>query len=505
MKKLIDNFKENKGSITLYVLVAILFFVILIISMFTLSQKQKEGQAKEYEKIKAEYEKGVSSLSQEYIDMTGKILIELFYNDTNESYDNETWTNKDIKAKISYPNMATNKKVTITKGNNTQLAPSLDEVVAEENQKIIAEAKVEGKIKKSEKEIKYIDKIKPQFIDGEDVSSGKAITLNFTAKDIEAGIKSIKIHVDNNLNHTYNYEFNNDTHSGSKEEAISYVLGGLEEGTTYLVQYEIEDYAGNILKTEAKEVTTTIGSPVVQIVKAIKNDDGTFTEEIIGEYFSLYDAISDYSSSYTGYTSNNGGYKIKMLGDVQESNIISTDKDITLDLAGCIISSTKTALENNGKLKIIDSGRTKLNSEEIIYGKVLSTGEESTIINNKNAELTLGENDGTVTRNITIEATTNAIENDKDGIFNFYDGQIIGKPAINGQITETPRFYSPVSKTQNEREIVYLDVVSEAVARIGYDYFTTIQAAVDTVTVEDDKQVEIIMVNNATVTTRSKY
>ena len=168
-----------------------------------------------------------------------------------------------------------------------------------------------------------------------------------------------------------------------------------------------------------------------------------------------------------------------MLDNTDESNEVINGKDVTIDLAGCTISSNETVLVNKGTLTIIDSGK---NGET--YGKVLATGTESAINNISGAELTLGENDGTVTRNITIEATNaeKAIINMNEGIFNFYDGQVIGKPAIDGEITKYPQFYKPVSKSYDEkREVVYLDIVTEAVARIGYNYFTTIQAAVDAV------------------------
>ena len=57
MKKTIDKIKENKGSITLYVLVAILFFIIIIFASYSSTVNKKVAQDKEFNKIKEAYEK----------------------------------------------------------------------------------------------------------------------------------------------------------------------------------------------------------------------------------------------------------------------------------------------------------------------------------------------------------------------------------------------------------------------------------------------------------------
>lgn len=57
MSKMIKKVKDNKGSVTLYVLVAILFFLILIITGYTSSTNKKIAADKEFNQIKSQYEK----------------------------------------------------------------------------------------------------------------------------------------------------------------------------------------------------------------------------------------------------------------------------------------------------------------------------------------------------------------------------------------------------------------------------------------------------------------
>lgn len=57
MSKMIKKVKDNKGSVTLYVLVAILFFLILIIAGYTSSTNKKMAVDKEFNQIKSQYEK----------------------------------------------------------------------------------------------------------------------------------------------------------------------------------------------------------------------------------------------------------------------------------------------------------------------------------------------------------------------------------------------------------------------------------------------------------------
>ena len=61
MKKIVDNVRNENGSITLYVLIAVLFLVIIISINYSMTANKKIAQDKEFNKIKEEYEKEYSA------------------------------------------------------------------------------------------------------------------------------------------------------------------------------------------------------------------------------------------------------------------------------------------------------------------------------------------------------------------------------------------------------------------------------------------------------------
>lgn len=65
LKKLL---KKENGSITLFILLAILFFLIVIFSVFIASSNEEQSQTSEIDKIKQEYEEDVNNINQIYHD-----------------------------------------------------------------------------------------------------------------------------------------------------------------------------------------------------------------------------------------------------------------------------------------------------------------------------------------------------------------------------------------------------------------------------------------------------
>ena len=174
---------------------------------------------------------------------------------------------------------------------------------------------------------------------------------------------------------------------------------------------------------------------------------------------------------------------LKNCDDLFKNNNIE-NKNIILNLGNNTLNLSKTInVKSGSSLKIIGEGKIQNQSDVAI-------SVEGTLI--------IGENDATVGKTPIIEGTTFGISTSSGKLY-FYDGQIIGDKAVNGEITKLPESYTALSKTENSKEVVYLDIVADAVARIGYKYFTTLQAAVDAVQSGIDNQVEIIMVDNATV------
>ena len=154
---------------------------------------------------------------------------------------------------------------------------------------------------------------------------------------------------------------------------------------------------------------------------------------------------------------------LKNCDDLFENNNIE-NKNIILNLGNNTLNLSKTInVKSGSSLKIIGEGKIQNQSDVAI-------SVEGTLI--------IGEDDTTVGKTPIIEGTTFGISTSSGNLY-FYDGQIIGDKAVNGEITKLPESYTALSKTENSKEVVYLDIVADAVARIGYKYFTTLQAAVD--------------------------
>ena len=154
---------------------------------------------------------------------------------------------------------------------------------------------------------------------------------------------------------------------------------------------------------------------------------------------------------------------LKNCDDLFENNNIE-NKNIILNLGNNTLNLSKTInVKSGSSLKIIGEGKIQNQSDVAI-------SVEGTLI--------IGEDDTTVGKTPIIEGTTFGISTSSGNLY-FYDGQIIGDKAVNGEITKLPESYTALSKTENSKEVIYLDIVADAVARIGYKYFTTLQAAVD--------------------------
>ena len=59
-------FSKETGAITLFVLLAMLFFLIVIFSMFMSSSNKYLSQTSEIDKIKEEYDQSVNNIDQIY-------------------------------------------------------------------------------------------------------------------------------------------------------------------------------------------------------------------------------------------------------------------------------------------------------------------------------------------------------------------------------------------------------------------------------------------------------
>ena len=158
-------------------------------------------------------------------------------------------------------------------------------------------------------------------------------------------------------------------------------------------------------------------------------------------------------------------------GKIEDNSTAIVTKQVTLDLQGSIIQiTTPITVEESGNITVVDGG----NEKEEYIGQITNTN--GTVFIN-NGTMQLGNNDGAITYTPNLNGSTTAIIN--NGLLKFYDGQVTGRTAIQGENIETPTDYYAMATVGDNTETVTLQVLGDSVARIGYRYYTTLQNAVD--------------------------
>ena len=295
--------------------------------------------------------------------------------------------------------------------------------------------------------------------------------LNIEAQDESlSGIKEIRVYFGGNEvpQSTFTYDAKEDYELKNEEVIIT----DLEQNTRYEAYIEVEDYVGNIYSS--KETPTEVVTPEHIIAARItKIGDTVISEENYAEY-----EYSTVTEALEHCNVEGQVYTIKILRNTEEMVEIVTGKNIIIDLAGRQLSSIGEAtITNAGTLQIIDSGKIQGEGEDAIteYGQVMNS--ENVAINNTGT-LTIGENEGGIPdkNNPRIEGTTYGIVT-TSGTVNFYDGKILGDTALSGSIRNKPSDYNLLAKIEGGKEAVYLDIIADAVARVGYDYYSSLQTA----------------------------
>lgn len=238
--------------------------------------------------------------------------------------------------------------------------------------------------------------------------------------------------------------------------------------------------------------------PVIRIVSSpVEELNGT-------EYITIKEAIQALENA--NQTVENGTSKLEILRNVKDESVLIENKNIEIDLAGFTINSSdetdSTINLNNSKLTVVDNS-------EVQTGKIIS--ENGVAIHVKNdSEFTLGLEEKPVKRTPEIIGKTKGIEKEiidnKQGVFNFFDGKITAKTAIEGNTDVTPILYSStVTVDSDNNQVATLGVVSNVEARIGRKTYMYIEDAIkdaNTIIGEDGSQVEITVVKDITKTER---
>ena len=99
--------KTEKGSITLFVLISILFFLITAIGIYININNKNISQSSEISKIKSEYKVNKEQMNEIYeetiANQNKKINVSLTKVSDNTNYTSGMWTNDSIKVKIEFP------------------------------------------------------------------------------------------------------------------------------------------------------------------------------------------------------------------------------------------------------------------------------------------------------------------------------------------------------------------------------------------------------------------
>ena len=328
--------------------------------------------------------------------------------------------------------------------------------------------------------ITNIDKDEPELTSFEITSqttSGFNVEIN--VKDVLSGVKEIRVYVDGVLK---------DTIEGTKtteDNIVSSQITELEELHTYKVKLEVDDVAGNTLKTEEKDGTTIGRIIVAKIIGRNGELNSKLIEDEINEEKSKLEEEQELPAEkeqeirekHKDEEYESLDLAVKACGDSQctiqmvlgtnESVEVLQNQDITLDINGKEIKGVRDyTIQNDGKLIIIDNGETR--------GEIKNENDTS-IKNIEGGILTLGINDEE--RNVSKERPNIVGSNkgiDNKGTFNFYDGRVEGQnAAIQGKVNDTPYLYNATVES-GATQVATLSVVADAEVKMDSTYYTNV-------------------------------
>ena len=264
-----DKVKGEKGAITLFVLVAILFFLIILIGLFASSSNIRTSQVKELEKIQENYKIEPNEIDRIYAEQIEKgeeggytikyIKKSDFEAGKETEYNPEEWTNETIIVQIEYENIeiTENKKVTVVgKESGTQTEYDYEDIInnrveVEENSTIIV---YNGNSKK-EYEITKIDKTAPVLSVITNTSNGNwtngDVKLSWTITETESGIKEVQ------------YRYNGTVWKELEKESW-YGVGETEEKDE-TIYVRVIDNAGNTSNIESTKIRIDKTKPTVTL------------------------------------------------------------------------------------------------------------------------------------------------------------------------------------------------------------------------------------------------
>ncbi|MBE5805735.1 MAG: hypothetical protein E7313_03375 [Clostridiales bacterium] len=236
--------------------------------------------------------------------------------------------------------------------------------------------------------------------------------------------------------------------------------------------------------------------PVVRIVESpASNLNGT-------EYITLAQAIAALEAE--GQTVNSNTSKLQILRNVKNESVEINNKNIQLNLDSYTVNSNS---ETEPTIKLGNSNLTVIDESDVATGKISSVNYVALNIQ-KDSTFTLGIEEAPILQSPEIVGKTKGIEKqvegETQGVFNFFDGKVIGDTAIEGKVDLTPVLYN-ATVVDTEQQTATLAVVSNIEARIGRKTYLLLEDAIadaNTVYGADGSQVEIVVVKDLTKSQR---
>ena len=365
------------------------------------------------------------------------------------------YTNQNVTVTITYPYIQGITREYSEDGTEwMQTEEYIQEIIVEKNKTIYARTINESGVITEEKQIEVtnIDKEKPvvEVTPSQTkylvVETNETIDLNITIKARDTGVSGL-----DKVQYAWVEEGNTLSYIDFTNE-ITINKENLKIGIYYLY-INVTDKAGNKADIEQIRYSVEYEEPVCQIGNT--------------KYLTIQEAVETCSK-----TAGENQTTIIMLKSTDEEFSTYEGQNIVLDLKGYTIGSSNPntpICTNNGTLQIVDTSTEKTGKLESLNGTAIEN----------NGTLTIGDNSTEIEMELpTIYGKQIGIKN--EGTFNFYDGKIQGTAPIQGNVTNTPNQYGPVSTNyENGITTIQLGIVSGYEARIEWVYYTTVQGAVN--------------------------
>ena len=448
--KIAKKYQSEKGSVTLFVTVAMIFFIIILVGIYLSASGALFKQNSDINEIIKNYE---MDMEQIYYEKTKDLVIISLYKPDGSPYSTKEWTNQDITVKVRYPEYTDEEDWLISMDGGEHFANYEENHIVTENTEVVA--KVNGEERKVARVvINKIDKIVPtvitnplsaKFLIGEEETTTNIDLEVITADQGGSGIDEKRL----------GYAWG----SSNKEEPAKYTPVVAEGGKfrvlrencrrgTYYLWLNVWDNAGN--RTDVTCIPVKVTEPIAEMGGVI--------------YESVQEAVNNAPLDGTQAT-------IRVLKNTDEVVVTNSGNNIILELNGKTISNTlvdQATITNNGRLTIIDSDAENIGT--------ISGASKEGILNTETGTVVLGIEDGDMTETEPmIKGKTYGIKN--EGTFEFYDGIVFGNKAIIGRVNKTQDPFKTIAVINANIESAYLGLLADPEARIEDIYYSKLTGA----------------------------